>query len=200
MKPIAHCSLLCGLIFLSFCNPVGAQESQPAAALPSTPEEPSVRSVKFDDWYYRCVDVKGVDATVATNCEVAQIAQVKQDGKDVSILTLAIARTAPSAQNDKKHATDFLLTALVPLNVFLPAGFGLNADGKAVAHTDYRNCNQAGCWAQQKLDAKMLASMRASASGEGSLRLMNGQNINIKFSLKGLATALAELQKPTVAQ
>lgn len=90
-----------------------------------------------------------------------------------------------------------MLTLLVPLNVVLPAGLGLSADGKNVATIPYRNCNQAGCWAQQALDAKMLEALQKANAAEARLRLMNGQNMNLRFSLKGLTKALAELRKPS---
>ncbi|WP_244491042.1 invasion associated locus B family protein [Paramesorhizobium deserti] len=151
---------------------------------------------KFDDWYYRCVDVKAADGKTVPQCEVAQIAQVRQGEENVNVLTLAIAKTAPEA-GKKPSPGDLLLTALVPLNVVLPAGLGLAADGKEVVTIAYRNCNQAGCWAQQKLDAKMLGQLQKGNVGEAHLRLMNGQNINLRFSLKGLTKALAELRKPS---
>lgn len=169
-------------------------QAQDAAAKPETP---AVQTKQFDDWYYRCADVKSADGKAVQQCEVAQIAQVKQGEENVNVLTLAIAKTA-SAGN-KKSGNDLLLTALVPLNVVLPIGLGLAADGKNVATIPYRNCNQAGCWAQQKLDPKMLGSLQKAAAGEARLRLTNGQNINLKFSLKGLTKALAELQKPSRA-
>ncbi|WP_236016314.1 invasion associated locus B family protein [Brucella endophytica] len=162
--------------------------AQPAAAAP--------RVTKFDDWYYRCADVQSAGGKAVPQCEVAQIAQVKQGEQNVNVLTLAIAKTAPE---EGKKEGGLLLTALVPLNVVLPVGLGLAADGKDVAALAYRNCNQAGCWAQQKLDAKMLGALEKSDAGEARLRLMNGQNVNLKFSLKGLSKALAELQKPSKA-
>jgi len=159
---------------------------------------PPVQSTRFDDWYYRCADVKAADGKSISQCEVAQIAQVKQGQQDVNVLTLAIAKTAPKDGKQSTH-NDLLLTALVPLNVVLPIGLGFAADGKDVVTVPYRNCNQAGCWAQQKLDSKMLSALRKGSAGEARLRLMNGQNINLKFSLKGLTKALAELQKPAKA-
>ncbi len=88
-----------------------------AAATPAQPQEasePQVRSVQYQDWFYRCVDVKTADGTSVPNCEVAQIAQVKQGDKDVNVLTLAIAQTAPDpAKKDKKKEPELLLTALV---------------------------------------------------------------------------------------
>lgn len=164
----------------------------------TVPETPAVQSTRFDDWFYRCVDVKAADSKAVQQCEVAQIAQVKQGEQDVNVLTLAIAKTAPEA-GKKPSGDDLLLTALVPLNVVLPIGLGLAADGKDVVTIPYRNCNQAGCWAQQKLDGKMLATLQKGSAGEARLRLMNGQNINLKFSLKGLTKAVAELQKPSKA-
>lgn len=191
------------LIFLGMSLTAFAQEPQapaqpaPSSAAAPAPAAPAMKSTKFDDWYFRCVDVKVADDKTVPSCEVAQISQVKQNGQDVNVLTLAIARTAPLADGTgKQQKPDLLLTALVPLNVFLPAGFGIATNDQPVLQIAYRNCNQAGCWAQVKLDAKMLTALQKAAEGTGSLSLMNGQNVNIKFSLKGLTAALNELQKP----
>lgn len=183
------------IILMSNFVPVQAQD---AAAVVAQPEAPAVQSIRFDDWYYRCAEVKAADGKAVSQCEVAQIAQVKQGEENVNVLTLAIAKTAAEV-GKKPSGNELLLTALVPLNVVLPIGLGLAADSKDVVTIPYRNCNQAGCWAQQKLDGKMLASLQKGSAGEARLRLMNGQNINLKFSLKGLTKALAELQKPTKA-
>ncbi|CAN7619411.1 hemagglutinin repeat-containing protein [Phyllobacterium sp. LjRoot231] len=111
-----------------------AQDTPAAPAQPQQASEPQVRSIQYQDWFYRCVDVKTADGKTVPNCEVAQIAQVKQGDKDVNVLTLAIAQTSPdSAKKDKKQAPDLLLTALVPLNVFLPSGFMIDADGTLAA-------------------------------------------------------------------
>jgi invasion protein IalB len=193
------------LISLGMSLTAFAQEPQapvqpapsPAPAQTPEPAAPAMKATQFGDWYFRCVDVKVADDKTVPSCEVAQISQVKQNDQDVNVLTLAIARTAPvSAGTGKQQKPDLLLTALVPLNVFLPAGFAIAANDQPVLQIAYRNCNQAGCWAQVKLDAKMLAALQKGMEGTGSLRLLNGQNINIKFSLKGLSAALAELQKP----
>lgn len=184
--------------------PAYAQEVEPAQAAQqepaATPAQPVTGSAprvsQFGDWYYRCVDVTASDDKTVQQCEVAQVAQVRQGGENISVLTLAIAKTAPEPGKEPS-TNDLLLTALVPLNVVLPIGLGLSADGRDIVAVPYRNCNQAGCWAQQKLDAKMLDALKKGATGEAHLRLMNGQNINLRFSLKGLTKALAELQKPS---
>lgn len=160
---------------------------------------PAMKSQKFDDWYYRCTGSAGTEA-----CEVAQVAQVTKDGKPVNILTLAIAASPAGSQGKgekgkgDKGKPRLMLTALLPLNVFLPSGLSIKADGKPVAKLDYRNCNQSGCWAQQALDTKTAAALKKGSSAEGLVRLMNGQDVNIRFSLKGLKPALDELQPPVV--
>ncbi len=157
---------------------------------------PAMKSQKFDDWYYRCTGLAGTET-----CEVAQVAQVAKDGKPVNILTLAIAASpAGSADRGKgdKGKPRLMLTALLPLNVFLPSGLSIKADGKPVAKLEYRNCNQSGCWAQQALDTKTAAALKKGSSAEGLVRLMNGQDVNIRFSLKGLKPALDELQPTAV--
>ncbi|MFB2566924.1 invasion associated locus B family protein [Rhizobium sp. IMFF44] len=186
--------------------PAAANMSSGAGSAPSvapqTEEQkpaPQARVQKFDDWYYRCIDGKAADGSAAESCEVAQIATVKQGDQDVNILTLAVAKVPAPAATEKKTAkqpaSELVLTTLVPLNMYLPAGISIDASDKPVVQLAYRNCNQAGCWAQQKLDAKMVSALSKAADGTGHVQMMNGQKVNIKFSLKGLSAALDALQK-----
>ncbi|AGB73039.1 MULTISPECIES: invasion associated locus B family protein [Rhizobium] len=181
-------------------TPSSAGSAQSAA--PQTEEQkpaPQARVQKFDDWYYRCIDGKAADGSAAESCEVAQIATVKQGDQDVNVLTLAVANVPAPAATDKKGAkqpaSELVLTTLVPLNMYLPAGLRIDVADKPVVQLAYRNCNQAGCWAQQKLDAKMVSALSKAADGTGHVQMMNGQKVNIKFSLKGLSAALDALQK-----
>ncbi|UWU23053.1 invasion associated locus B family protein [Rhizobium sp. CB3060] len=204
--------ILASALFVSvFCASSGLAQEQPTAAPTDAQQKPAeaannsqqpapqARVQKFDDWYYRCVDGKAADGSAATHCEVAQIATVKQGDQDVNILTLAIAKAdapdAPKQQSTKLPAGDLVLTALVPLNMYIPAGLGIDAGDKPVVQLAYRNCNQAGCWSQQKLDGKMVAALTKVSDGTGHVQMMNGQKVNIKFSLKGLPAALDALQK-----
>lgn len=180
----------------------GTQQSQQSPAETTagqTQPAPQARVQKFDDWYYRCIDGKAADGSAATHCEVAQIATVKQGDQDVNVLTLAIAKAdapaAPDKKTAKQPASDLVLTALVPLNMYLPAGLSIDAADKPAVQLAYRNCNQAGCWSQQKLDTKTISALAKAADGVGHVQMMNGQKVNIKFSLKGLSAALDALQK-----
>ncbi|MGO7969873.1 invasion associated locus B family protein [Rhizobium ruizarguesonis] len=183
------------LMIVACANPSFSQSPVPADKAPElAPAQPTpaLKSQKFDDWYYRCT-------RAAAACEVAQFAQVAKDGKNVNVLTLAISNApAESQHKGEKGKSRLVLTALVPLNVFLPSGLSIKADGKPVAKLDYRNCNEAGCWAQLALDSKTAAALKKGATAEGLVRLMNGQDVKIRFSLKGLKPALDELQSISV--
>ena len=186
---IATLSIL--LLFIPFSVSYGQESAKFQQQAQQVVSEPSVQ--KFDDWFYRCVEVPTGEANkTAKQCEVAQIQQVMQGDQPVTVLSIAIALTAPAKAGGKP---DLLMTSVAPLNVNLPAGIRYSINGKDTLKVEYRNCNQAGCWAQQKLDVKSLAVLKKGGEGEGHFRLADGRNVNIKFSLKGLTAALAALEK-----
>ncbi len=87
------------------------------------------------------------------------------------------------------------MTALTPLNIYLPSGFSIAFAEKAKTDSlRYRNCNQAGCWVQHVLDAKIMKGLLRNSNAFAKMRLMNGQNVNIKFSLAGLSKAMKALK------
>ncbi|MEJ2228978.1 MAG: invasion associated locus B family protein [Alphaproteobacteria bacterium] len=47
---------------------------------------------------------------------------------------------------------------------------------------------------QYFVDAKTLRALKSGKAGYAKLRLINGQNLKIKFSLKGLKAALTSLK------
>ena len=139
------------------------------SAIDATPKTGSAE--KFDDWYVRCLTSSDGPRT----CEIAQVAQVMREGKSVNVLTIAVAPTVKSAPKDnKKNSQPLTLTVLVPLNVGLQAGLSISAEGKSVAKLAYRNCNQAGCWAELPLRPAMLSTLSKGSSGEATLRLADG--------------------------
>jgi len=175
-----------------FSPPVASpSSSSPSSGAVSADLTPEVQ--QFGDWFYRCVPFRlaGRDEPVK-QCEVAQIQRVKQGEDVVTVLSVAIALTASEKEGQKP---DFLMTSVAPLNVLLGDGLSYSVAGKQVLETPYRNCTQVGCWAQQRMDVASLSAFRKGVEGEGHFRLVNGQRVNIKFSLKGLTAALEALEK-----
>lgn len=155
------------------------------------PPQPVVK--QFDDWFYRCVFLASDEQDKTTKqCEVAQIQRVQQGDQMITVLSVAIAMSEPEKKGGK-HG--LVMTSVAPLNVFLPVGLRYTVGGKDVIKTAYSNCNQAGCWARQALDKRMLDNLRNGNEGESHFRLADGRNVNIKFSLKGLSSALEALEK-----
>ena len=51
--------------------------------------ETRILSKRFDDWFYRCVEIEKEKDGI--RCEVVQIAQTKQDEKTINLLTLSLS-------------------------------------------------------------------------------------------------------------
>ncbi|TCQ99382.1 invasion associated locus B family protein [Neorhizobium sp. JUb45] len=142
---------------------------------------------RFGAWNVRCTDTQGA---TAKQCEVVQVATIKQADQDVTIMTFAVAPAAAvKGANEPAHS----LTMLVPLNVLLSAGLSISVDDKPAAKLSYRNCNQSGCWVQSPLNTALLAQLSKGRSGSAKLDLVNGQTVNIRFSLDGLTAAMKKL-------
>lgn len=176
-----------GSVFIGLQMIIVPQVTAAAAIAP-------MRSQRFEDWSYRCADVKDRAEKHISHCEVTQVAQVRQDGKTTNVLTLAIAKVGRDGEG-RQSRSELLLTAVVPLNVMLSEGLSFSVAGKETERFSYRNCNEAGCWVQQKLAPNILSQFKSSKDAQAHLRLMNGERVDITFSLKGLNKALAQLQK-----
>lgn len=151
-------------------------------------EKPRISSQRFDDWHYRCVEAV-VNGKKSNRCEVVQVAQTKQGENVINLLTVSFSEIT-----DKKKKKQTVITVLAPLNVFLPAGLALSVDKNKASGLKYRNCNKAGCWIQHLVKADLLKQFDKGVSGFAKMRLINGQNINVKFSLKGLSSAMKALK------
>ena len=152
--------------------------------------EPRIQSERFDDWFYRCVTPESTKghAQPKTQCEVVQIAQTKQGKETVNLLTISVSETV---HDHKKNAT---LTVLAPQNVYLPSGLGLSIGEQSKVTLRYRNCNNAGCWIQHAIESKSLEALKSGEAAFANIHLINGQTLNIKFSLKGFKEAFRALE------
>jgi invasion protein IalB len=177
IKPLMRSVLTASILYLLMTAAAGAADKPQSRIL----------SERFDDWFYRCVETGAKKSE--KRCEVVQIAQSKQGKKPINLLTISFSEL-PQGKTKKT-----VLTVLTPLNVFLPEGLGFAVDKKKNVTLQYRNCNSAGCWIQHFVDAKTLRALKSGNEGVVNLRLINGQNLKIKFSLKGLKPALAAMQK-----
>ncbi len=141
-------------------------------------ETPAADVEVFDDWRVSCAD------GVADNCRVWQRVQVAyNDGlQDVMAVSIAPADTG------------LVVLFQVPLDVYLPADFGLRVDGTGERRVRYRNCNETGCWVLMRGDSGVLSSFRRGITAEAALSLVEGETVRISFSLRGFTAAMAAFE------
>ncbi len=137
----------------------------------------------FDDWRVSCPQ------NSADSCRVWQRVQVQHGdvAQDVMAVSLAPADTG------------LALLIQVPLDVYLPADFGLRVDGANERRVRYRNCNETGCWVLIEADAPLLNQFRRGITAEAALSLIEGETVRISFSLRGFTAALAAFERARAA-
>jgi invasion protein IalB len=128
----------------------------------------------FEDWRVSCPQA------VADSCRVWQRVQVQHDGLAQDVMAVSIA---PADEG-------LALLVQLPLDVYLPADFGLRIDGQNERRIRYRNCNEAGCWVILPADQALIGQLRRGISAEAALALVEGETVRISFSLRGFTAAL----------
>lgn len=173
----------------AFSCAVVAQENTTSAQTPQLIEQ------AFDDWVYRCVlppDGAETDATPA--CELSQSVLIKppsaegfvQSDELVEVLNLTLSRA-----NDKAGNVDWALIVLTPLDVHLAADFALVIGKNEAILARYRNCNHQGCWVVVPINNAALNGLKRASEAVAGFQMVNGQKINISFSLIGFTKAFS---------
>lgn len=161
------------------------------------PQE-NITSKTHGDWVYRCfrpqIDKKN---TGIKQCEIAQIVSANYEKRPINILTLALAKDKRTkSQDENGKPTGEIVSIVLPLNVRLKDGFVITIDDKKpVFQVPFRNCNQTGCWLVERVPAEMIKAFQNGQFGYAQFGLMTGQNLRVKFSLKGFTAAYTELMQ-----
>jgi len=162
-------------------------DGAPSDGAVATAEE--ARITVFEDWVHRCTDITLQDQPI-TQCELLQAQQRPQGDEMLNVLILAFAEIV---SEDESQKPAFMLTSVVPLDVFLPDGMRFLADGQEVMHVPFRNCNPNGCWSQIIVEASALNALKKGNVGLARFTIMTGQEVEVQFSLKGLTAGLNAL-------
>ena len=134
---------------------------------------------RFDAWRVNC------PGSTPDGCRVWQRVQVVHDGIAQDVMAVSIA-----------PADDGLaLLVQLPLDVYLPADFGLRIDGQNERRIRYRNCNEAGCWVVLPVDQSLISQLRRGITAEAALALVEGETVHISFSLRGFTAALSAFEE-----
>ena len=166
---------------------VGAagDQTKPGAP-PPVSSEPRETSASFGDWVSRC-DRIGSEPTAKKVCEAAQTLVVK--GQQQPVAQIAFARGEGGA---------LLLTVLLPLNIAFTKApeFGIEGEEAKAIKLTLRRCVPAGCFAEAKIEAPLLAEFRSTTkAGVITFPDASERTIALPLSFRGLAQALDDLNK-----
>lgn len=169
--------------------PTGARaasdQAKPTAPAPVS-SEPRETSASFGDWVSRC-DRIGAEPTAKKVCEAAQTLVVK--GQQQPVAQIAFARGEGGA---------LLLTVLLPLNISFAKApeFGIEGEEAKAIKLTLRRCIPAGCFAEAKIEAPLLAEFRSTPkAGVITFPDASERTIALPLSFRGLAQALDDLNK-----
>lgn len=134
----------------------------------------------FEDWVVTC------SAENKESCRLWQKVQVDLEGRRQDVMVVSIT--------PQEETTSPMLVVQTPLDVFLPAGFGLDVDGQLVTTAPFRNCNAAGCWVTFPVSSELAQRLQRGAEGHAVFYIVEGQPIRISFSLRGFTAAWEALE------
>jgi invasion protein IalB len=187
------------MVLVALAGTAFAQERRPAtgqsAPAPSAPVPPpapapaglpSQTTATYGDWVHRCVR-QAADQT-QQNCEILLQVQASQGGQVVTLMTLAVGRTAPQQP--------LLMTALLPVNVSFAAQPSLAVDGAPPVELRFARCAGNACFATAVVTDAIAARLRdkAEAAARFEYRSAAEAPVAIPVSLNGFAQALDALQ------
>lgn len=155
--------------------------NEETSAAPASDDNKLVYAHK--DWLVRCFD-----NTDVSTCEGVMAADIVIAGRQVPAFRMAFS---PYENGGK------LLVIFVPHEhpIYLPNGFQLYVDKKKLVTYPVTNCTDKGCFLQKIADQQLLQGFRRGSAGTLRVTLMNGQNLDVTFSLFGFSAAMRDLEK-----
>lgn len=127
----------------------------------------------FDDWRIGCPK----PSDKVAHCALAQDIVDTKAGREIGHLSL----------NDTKDGRQ--LTIVVPYDVLLPSGIGMELGKDKVRVFPYKTCDMSGCIAQVKVDDALLKALRPQRDAKLLVAQLDNRVAAIPFSLKGFARA-----------
>lgn len=141
------------------------------AEMTMPPDVPTV--AVYDDWRIGCPK----PSDKVGYCALAQDIVDTKAGREIGHLSL----------NDTKDGRQ--LTIVVPYDVLLPSGIGMELGKDKVRVFPYKTCDGSGCVAQVKVDDALLKALRPQRDAKLLVAQLDNRVAAIPFSLKGFARA-----------
>lgn len=192
MKKLAILSLGLAIAASSCCATAAKTDT-----LDSAGEGPDVSTATYGDWVVTCRSLRNEETKKSEKfCEIVQTLQAGLPSNEGgaaetrTIAQLALGKVTPKEQ--------FTLTVVVPVDIKLPTQMTVDVDGAGGSrplNLPWARCFFRGCFASLTLTEEILNLLRkGSTSGTLQWQAGNGQNVQVKFSLRGLPQALAQFE------
>jgi invasion protein IalB len=152
----------------------------PAAGAAPPPQPKIVKQQTFGDWIYSCIELPN---NGGTSCGIAQqisIAKTKQ--------TLFLWRIGDDGKGG------FVSTWQTPTDVFVGHGLTIEAGTPKPLVIPFQLCTTRGCQAVAGVKRDFLDTFAKAGKVTAKFVIINGREITINVSVKGLPDALAQLE------
>ncbi len=162
------------------CIGLAANPAPLAAQSAADQDAAEFETQKFEDWTLRC---RPASETQPRICRIEQ--QVVAEGSGKPVLQVVAGR----------YGSEKVLGAVinVPVGVRLPPGLGIQVDERALRTFPFEICDSRSCEVRAVLDADFLQDFKAGTTGHVKVQNAGGQEMNVRFSLKGFSAALQAL-------
>lgn len=186
-------------LFLLLVSAATFQIAQAARSesVDSSPDGPDGSTATYGDWIISCKNQKMNDTKKPERfCEIVQTLQATLPTSDgAASEPRAIAQLAIGKVSVKDP---YIFTVVVLPDVLLPSQLSVSIDGVDTAknmNLSWSRCFARGCFASMNLSSEAVSTLRKN-NGTGMLQwpLASGQNLQIKFSLKGLNQAFGHYE------
>lgn len=148
----------------------------------------NIEGTKFDDWVVSCSKADEKTKTPRI-CLLSQQLQVKQDdSKEQQVIAIyQLGYFGPKKE--------LKMIQTLPLGVSISAGTSIISSKNLIAQGSYTVCSAAGCQAIAAISEKDLKAMLTTEENSVAFMNIEGKQINLPISVKGLEKGLEFIKK-----
>ena len=185
---VAFCATaVAAIVTLGMVWPVSAQTPKPkpaqtAAADAAETAPRRTETVVYDNWTVTCQDTLSKGAPRSCSARLRIVNNKTQQ----NLVVWEIGKDAAGKP---------VFALRVPLGVLMKPGVVLATGAEAPHKLDYALCDPQGCEAAGPFDEPLARELSGAAEATITIVAANGQPVAFKVPLKGIAAAMAALQK-----
>jgi invasion protein IalB len=168
-------------------QPQHTVQSQIPPAAPVTGDTPQSTTATYGDWIVQCQTQAGPPPQKA--CDMTQIAQVQQQGKNTPFSRIAIVHPT--------KGQPVRLVVQLPINVSFASSVRIQTgDADPGITAPFARCIPAGCFADFDLKVEVMKKLRAAGTG-GKLTFADsaGHDVSVPLSFNGFSQGFEALAK-----